>query len=252
MGLYLVLLYPVIEKRRMRQSNFKDWILFEDEDLIVIHKPPYISTLKDRTGADSVLELATEYHKNCQVCHRLDKETSGALLLAKHPQAYKHVNIQFAERTVEKIYHAVAEGVHELKDMEIDLPLLISASGMVRVAKAGKTSTTIVGSLSQYKNHTLVACKPVTGRMHQIRVHMAAIGAPLVADETYGGKQLYLSAIKKKYRPKATNAERPLMRRVALHAYSLKFNDLNDENQHIKCPYPKDFRTVISQLTRNS
>ena len=88
--------------------------------------------------------------------------------------------------------------------------------------------------------------------MHQIRVHMASVSAPLVADEAYGGNQLYLSSIKSKYKPKQDSDERPIMARVALHAYSLKFTSLKGEIQEIKCPYPKDFQTVLGQLEKNS
>ncbi len=233
-------------------KDFKSWIVFEDDDYLIINKPPFVSTLADRSGAPSVLELANAYFEGCQVCHRLDKETSGVLLISKHAEAYKHANSQFAERNVEKIYHAVADGIHNHKNELIDLPLFISSSGMARVNyKTGKQSSTIVTSLELYKFHTLFECKPVTGRMHQIRVHLAAIGAPLVADKIYGGKDLFLSAIKKKYRPKLENEERPIMARVALHAFSLEFQELNGNFRHIDCPYPKDFRTVVNQLEKN-
>lgn len=235
-----------------QKKIFKDWIVFEDDDYLVINKPPYVSTLEDRTGAASILELATEYFSGCQVCHRLDKETSGALLLSKHSEAYKHANAQFADRTIEKTYHAVANGLHNLQNNEIDLPLHVAASGSVRVSRTGKPSTTFVTSLERFKYHTLVECKPVTGRMHQIRVHMAAIEAPLVADLAYGGTDLYLSSIKKKYKPKFEKEERPLLARVALHAFSLKYEDFNGNNQYIECPYPKDFQTVLTQLKKNS
>ena len=236
-----------------QHKNFKDWIVFEDDDYLVINKPPYVSTLEDRTGAASVLDLAKAYNEGCQVCHRLDKETSGALLISKHSAAYKHANAQFAYRTIEKTYHAVADGLHTLSEKVIDLPLHVASSGAVRVnKKTGKISTTVVTSLKHYKYHTLVECKPLTGRMHQIRVHMAAIGAPLVADVVYGGKQLLLSSIKKKYKAKIEQDERPLLARVALHAFALKFKDFKDNIQEIACPYPKDFETVIKQLEKNS
>jgi len=235
-----------------QKKNFKDWIVFEDDDYLLINKPPYVSTLADRTGAASILELATEYFTGCQVCHRLDKETSGALLVSKHSAAYKHANAQFAERTVDKTYHAVANGLHNLQNKEIELALHVAASGSVRVSRTGKPSTTFVTSLERFKQHTLVECKPVTGRMHQIRVHMAAIGAPLVADLAYGGADLYLSSIKNKYKPKFEKEERPLLARVALHAFSLKFKDLKGDHHYIECPYPKDFRTVLTQLKKNS
>ena len=234
-----------------QKRNFKDWLVFEDDDYLVINKPPYVSTLEDRTGAASILQLANEYQYGCQVCHRLDKETSGALLIAKKPAAYKHANALFADRTVEKTYHAVAIGLHNLDNREIDLALHIAASGSVRVSRSGKPSTTFVTSLNRYKRHTLVECKPVTGRMHQIRVHMTAIGAPLVADLAYDGAELYLSSIKKNYKPKFEKEERPLMARVALHAFSLKFKDIKGDSQYIECPYPKDFQTVLRQLEKN-
>lgn len=235
-----------------KSKDFKKWIVFENDDYLVINKPPYVSTLADRTGAVCVLELAKKHFSGCQVCHRLDKETSGALLLSKHSEAYKHANSQFADRTVEKAYHAVADGLHDLMELMIDKPLHTSASGMAKVSKSGKPSKTIVTTLKKYKKHSLVECKPVTGRMHQIRVHMASIDAPLVADETYGGQHLFLSSIKRGYRPKSEIEERPIMARVALHAYSLKFTGLDGEIQDIKCPYPKDFQTVLNQLEKNS
>ena len=172
-------------------------------------------------------------------------------MLSKHGEAYKHANVQFAERLVEKTYHAVANGLHSLKNEKLEFPLHVAASGSVRVRRTGKPSTTIVTSLERFKYHTLVECKPVTGRMHQIRVHMAAIDAPLVADLAYGGTDIYLSAIKKNYKPKFDKKERPLLARVALHAFSLKFKDFKGNTAKIECPYPKDFRTVLTQLMKN-
>ncbi len=232
--------------------KFTDWLLFADEDYLAVAKPAYVATLDDRSGRPSVLALAAAHYPDVQVCHRLDKETSGVLLLAKHNAAYKHANSQFASRTVEKTYHAVVDGRHTFSGLEINLPLHVAPSGVVRANnKTGKPSVTVVTTVQQYKQHTLVACTPVTGRMHQIRVHLAARNAPLVADTLYGGEELYLSAIKRKYTPKAGTAERPLMPRVALHAYALKFRDLAGNEQHITCPYPKDFRTLLSQLDKN-
>ncbi len=233
--------------------RFTEWILFEDDDYLVVGKPANVATLDDRSGRPSLLALAAAYHAPVQVCHRLDKETSGVLLLAKHPEAYKQANSQFADRTVEKTYHAVVDGLHDFTHLTISLPLHVAPSGIVRVSiKNGKPSTTIVSALQQFRQHTLVECQPVTGRMHQIRVHLAARKAPLVADTLYGGQELFLSTLKKNYKHKAARAERPLMPRVALHAYALRFTDLAGNSRHITCPYPKDFRTLLSQLEKNS
>ena len=158
----------------------------------------------------------------------------------------------FEERVIDKVYHAIASGRHNQKKLMIDLPLFISPSGYARVNKnTGKPSATEIKTLTQYKNHTLFECKPITGRMHQIRVHLAAIQAPLVADTLYGGRDLYLSEIKRKYRAKPGIEEKPIIARVALHAYSISFNEMNQSKVTVESPYPKDFRSVINQLDRN-
>jgi 23S rRNA pseudouridine955/2504/2580 synthase len=110
----------------------------------------------------------------------------------------------------------------------------------------------VVNTLEKFRFHTLVECLPETGRMHQIRVHLAAKGAPLVADELYAGANLYLSKIKKSYRPKTEEEERPLMARVSLHAYRLEFAGLNSDRIEVTGQYPKDFQTVLSQLRKFS
>lgn len=232
--------------------NFREWIVFENDNYLVVNKPPYIATLDDRSSPISVLKLAREYNSNIQVCHRLDKETSGVLLLAKTGEAYRHASTQFSERQVKKIYHAVANGVHDFNNRVIDLDLSISSSGIVKVKKGAKPSKTVVNTLEKFRHHTLAECLPETGRMHQIRVHMAAVGAPLVADTTYGGQDLYLSQIKKNYRPKNEEPERPIMARVALHAFALEFTDLNGETINASGLYPKDFQTVLTQLRKYS
>ena len=237
----------------MKQSkNFKDWLVFENENYLAINKPPYVATLEDRSSPISVLKLARGYSKHLQVCHRLDKETSGVLLLAKSAEAYKHASILFSERQVKKVYHAVANGIHDFNEEAITLDISISASGTVRIQKGAKPSKTIVNTLERYRYHTLVECLPETGRMHQIRVHLAAMQAPLVADSLYGGQDLFLSKIKKGYRPKDHEAERPLMARVSLHAHALEFTDLNGDLIKVDGPYPKDFQTVLSQLRKFS
>ena len=232
--------------------NFKEWIVFENDNYLVVNKPPYIATLDDRSSPISVLKLAREYNGNIQVCHRLDKETSGVLLLAKTSEAYRHASTQFSERQVKKTYHAVANGVHDFSNKVIDLDLSISSSGIVKVKKGAKPSKTVVNTLEKFRHHTLAECLPETGRMHQIRVHMAAVNAPLVADTMYGGKDLYLSQIKKNYRPKNEEPERPIMARVALHAFALEFKDLNGEIINVSGLYPKDFQTVLTQLRKFS
>jgi 23S rRNA pseudouridine955/2504/2580 synthase len=235
----------------MKKIDFKDLILFENEDYIVINKIPYLSTLNDRHEAQNILELAKNYSEDAQVCHRLDKETSGCLAIAKHQEAYRNIAIQFEDRKVEKIYHAVVDGVHHWENELVDKNLYANNKGFVKISKEGKPAQTYFTTLKNYPKHTLVECKPITGRMHQIRVHLAFIKGPICGDETYGGKPLYLSSLKKKFNLKQGTEELPIMQRVALHAYSLGFLGLDGQAIQVHAPYPKDLDVLVKQLDKS-
>jgi RluA family pseudouridine synthase len=232
--------------------SFTDRILLEDNDYIVVNKPPFIATLEDRHDPVNLLRLAREYIPSAQVCHRLDKETSGILVIAKNPEAYRHMSIQFEKRQVEKIYHAVVDGIVDFKDTLVDEPILKQDDGVVKISRRdGKPAQTYFTSLKSYRAHTLVECKPVTGRMHQIRIHLAFQGASITGDETYGGKLFLLSAIKRKFNLKKGTDEESFMKRMALHAFALEFNDLSEKRIKIEAPYPKDMQALIRQLELN-
>ncbi|MCB0506419.1 MAG: RluA family pseudouridine synthase [Cyclobacteriaceae bacterium] len=236
-----------------QKQNLRSWILFEDDNYIVVNKPPYVSTLEDRTSPINISEISKAYHIEAQVCHRLDKETSGVLLIAKNPEAYRHAAMQFEKRTIEKIYHAVVEGVHEFRSEQVNASLILTGKGkMVINQREGKEATTYVSTLGVYGNYSLIECKPVTGRMHQIRVHLASLNAPIVNDELYGGKPFYLSSVKRKYNLKRFTEERPLIQRFALHAYSLSMEGMDGKEVTYQAPYPKDFRVLVEQLEKNS
>ena len=233
--------------------SFEEIILWEDDDFILVNKPPFLSTLEDRHEKVNLLGLAREYTEDAQVCHRLDKDTSGVLAIAKNPDAYRHMSMQFEHRTVNKIYHAVVDGIHNFKDQVVDAPILKQDDGMVKISRsAGKPAQTHFTSLKSYKNYTLVECKPITGRMHQIRVHLSLLKAPITGDEMYGGKLFYLSSLKKGYNLKKFTDDQPLLKRMALHAYSLEFKSLAGKVEKIIAPYPKDIQALIRQLELNS
>ncbi|MEX2514111.1 MAG: pseudouridine synthase [Cyclobacteriaceae bacterium] len=234
----------------MKKIDFKDLIIFQNEDYLVVNKPPYISTLEDRHEAQNILHLAREYDPDAQVCHRLDKETSGCLVIAKNTGAYRNIAIQFENREVEKVYHAVAEGIHDFDGILVDRNLTASNNGIARIAVGGKPSQTVFKTLKTYRSHTLIACKPITGRLHQIRVHLAYLGAPICGDELYGGKPLFLSSLKKKFNLKKDTEEQPIMQRVSLHAYSIGFLGMKGELISVIAPYPKDFEVLIRQLEK--
>lgn len=233
--------------------NFKDLIIWEDADFIGINKPPFISTLSDRKDPVNILALAKEYHSDAQACHRLDKDTSGVLLFAKNPEAYRHLSMQFEHREVEKIYHAVTDGLYDFNNQLIDAPIAKKDDGTVRISKSeGKPAQTYLTSIKAYRNHTLVECRPVTGRMHQIRIHLSLVEAAITGDELYGGKPFFLSAVKKGYNLKKSTDEQPLMKRMALHAKALVFSNLDGQSVKVEAPYPKDFKALLRQLEQNS
>lgn len=238
----------------MKIPEFKEIIIFENDDYILVNKPPYVSTLDERTNAQNIKKMAKEYWEDAQICHRLDKETSGVLAIAKNPEAYRHLAIQFEDRQVKKVYHAVVDGVQDFEDVNVYLPIYAQNNGIVKIDRVnGKLAETFFDTIKAYKKHTLVKCMPVTGRMHQIRIHLACLKAPIVCDETYGGKPIYLSDLKKKgFNLKQNTEELPLIKRVALHAYALTFTLLNGEELEAVAPYPKDFDVLVKQLEKHS
>lgn len=231
---------------------FKDLILFEDENYVLVNKPPFLSTLEDRNEKINLLRLARTYVADAQVCHRLDKDTSGVLAIAKNPEAYRHLSIQFEKREVTKTYHAVVDGIHQFHETMVDQPILKQEDGIAKISKReGRPAVTYFTSIKSYRHHTLVACKPVTGRMHQIRVHISYLGAPITGDDQYGGKPFFLSQVKKKFNLKKETEEQPLIKRMALHAFSLEFRDLSENTQTVEAAYPKDMHVLIKQLELN-
>ena len=237
----------------MKYPKFKDLIIFENDDYIVVNKPPFVASLDERGGSGEVniLRMARQYSDDAQVCHRLDKETSGAIVIAKHPEAYRNVSMQFERRKVTKIYHAVVDGQFTFNDLFVDLPILNDGNKNVTIDRQeGKRAETYFNSIKYYKHYTLVECKPVTGRMHQIRIHLATQRASISGDIMYRGKPVFLSSLKKGYRIAKDEEEQPIMKRFALHARHLVFKGMDEQDIVIDAPYPKDFATLIKLLDK--
>ncbi|MGM9509499.1 MULTISPECIES: RluA family pseudouridine synthase [Larkinella] len=236
--------------------NFEDLIVFENDDYILINKPANIASLDERNAdkSQSILRLAKAYHPDAQLGHRLDKGTSGILAIAKNPAAYRHLAMQFEHREVTKRYHAVVDGIHDFEGISVYLPISPIKDGTaVKIDRQkGKEAETIFNTLKVYRMHTLMECLPITGRMHQIRVHLMCLKAPIANDPTYGGKPVFLSDLKRKFNLKKDTEEQSLIQRVALHARSLTFTLLDGERTIFEAPYPKDFEVLVKQLEKNS
>ncbi|MGL4631093.1 MAG: RluA family pseudouridine synthase [Leadbetterella sp.] len=239
-------------KKAPKKIDFKDLVVFENENYVVINKPAFIASTDERTAdkSISILKLAREAYADPQLCHRLDKETSGALVIAKNPVAYRHLSMQFEHREVEKNYHAVVNGVHDFDSISVFLPIAVVKDGtMVRIDRQrGKLAETFFFTLKKYRKYTLLRCVPITGRMHQIRIHLQCLKASIVCDPTYEGQDIFLSDIKKKFNLKQDTEELPLIKRVALHAKEIKFTDIDGTLLSIDVPYQKDFQVLVDKL----
>ncbi len=236
--------------KHLAKLQFEDLIIKELDDYLVINKPPFIASLEDRNDTKNILSLAKGVDARFQVGHRLDKETSGVIVLAKHADAYRHFAMQLENREVKKVYHAVLHGLHKFDDFEADEPLYTTTNKSRVDFKVGKPSFTLISSLELFKKHTLVKCFPFTGRMHQIRAHLAYHEAPIVHDHAYGGEASYLSELKRNFKQHKFEDENPLINRVALHAKLIAFKNLKGEIIEVESEYPKDFNVLLKQLRK--
>lgn len=237
----------------------KRWtIIFEDDDLIVIDKPAPFLTIPDRYDKTipSLLGKLSERRDEVFVNHRLDKETSGLMLFTKNESAHKEMSTAFEKRTIDKHYLALVHNTPTEDVGLIDLPIA-SASGRkkgMEINATGKESQTKYRILESWQHYSLVEAKLITGRQHQLRVHLKAIGCPILVDKIYGdGKPFYLSSIKRKMNKSDDYEENPLLARVGLHSHFLKFqHPAKDEIMEYSSPLPKDMKAVVHQLSKLS
>lgn len=233
-------------------------IIFYDEDIIVVDKASGVLSIPDRFDKNipNLRVILEEKFGRIWVVHRLDKDTSGIMIFARNPESHKELNTQFEEQSVEKIYHAIVSGWIADDEFDIDIPLLTDPSNKGRTipSSRGKEALTKVRVLERFSIATLIECNLVTGRHHQIRVHCAAIGNPLLVDELYGtSNAFYLSHIKRRYNLKKGEEEKPIIDRLTLHSYSLTFvHPKTKETLQFSAPYPKDFFALLNVLRKYS
>lgn len=232
--------------------------LYSDDQLLIVSKSPGILSVPDRydVNAPHVRLLLEPEYGDLWVVHRIDKETSGVLVLARTVEAHKILNDQFAGRTAEKTYHVLVCGSPFWDEQVADFPLKIDGDRLHRVVvdrRKGKESLTRFRVLERFISYALLEAKPETGRTHQIRKHIGELGFPAVCDPLYGdGKPLLLSSFKRKYNPPRWEDENPLMSRLALHALCVSFNHPGTgERVCFEAPLPKDFRATLNQLRKN-
>jgi len=230
-------------------------ILFENDNFVAINKPAGLLSIPDREGKEpSLKNILRQKYGNIFTVHRIDRDTSGVIVFAKDEATHKYLSGIFEDREVEKVYQGLVQGVLPEKEGKIDLPIMEHPvkPGVMVTNKHGKASLTDYKVVEELSLYSLVEFRIHTGRTHQIRVHMQALGHPIVCDETYGDpKPVFLSSIKRNFKlSKSEEQERPILARLALHSYLLHFKDAAGEFHTIEAPLPKDMRALLQQLRK--
>ena len=230
-------------------------IIAETEDWIALNKPSGLLSIPDREGKEvSLKKMLIEKLGNIFTVHRLDKGTSGLIVFAKTEEAHKHLSLQFENRQTIKIYQGIVIGSPENKKGTINAPMMEHPvkKGTMVINRKGKEAITDYEVMEDFKVYSFLQFQIHTGRTHQIRLHAKDMGNPIACDELYGdGKPVLLSSLKKKFNlSKNELEERPILNRLALHALSLMFTNMNGEAAELMAPLPKDIKAFLQQLSK--
>lgn len=234
----------IVEEYSIEPVNLNLDIIYEDDDLLVVNKPKNLVVHPAATFKGITLVHGLLYHANKLsningnnrpgIVHRLDKNTTGLMVVAKNDFVHEQLSKDFSERKTIKKYYALSVGTFENVTGTIDMPIKRDENNrlLMTVAEDGKESITEFRVIEKYLNHCLLDINLKTGRTHQIRVHLKAIGHPVLGDDIYGTKKVF-----------GTEGQ-------FLHAYYLKFyHPIKKEQMEFELPLPNYFIDVIKTLT---
>jgi RluA family pseudouridine synthase len=231
------------------------WILWMDDTVVVISKPAGLLSLPDgyKQQTPHLLTVLEPHLGKLWIVHRLDRDTSGVMLLARSAEAHHQLNDQFAGRRVQKTYHALVWGVPAWDELVIDQPLRKNGDRSHRTLvdpKYGKAASTTARILERFGAATLVQAQPHTGYTHQIRAHLAWAGYPIIADPLYKTKSQDLVSPTAQQRTASDPPETVLpIERAALHALEINFHHpVNGAEMTFTAPYPADFAAALRAL----
>mgnify|MGYP002411211677 FL=1 len=208
----------------------------------MVNKPAGLLTIRDGYNPDlpSLRSIIEQEIGSCFIVHRLDKETSGVLILARNKETHRLLNLSFQNRTVQKIYHAIIAGNPPTSAFIVDQPLRINADRKHRTCvdlNDGKPAITEVTVITSFSKASLVSAMPRTGYTHQIRAHLSSSGYPILGDPLYGVPGLPILH------------DDSIISRTALHAYQITFrHPATNESVSFCAPYPDDFKSALLKL----
>jgi RluA family pseudouridine synthase len=253
--------------RRADRNGELPRVLASGDGWLVLDKPAGLLTVPDRAGReDSVhsqlprlrpdADLRPDLRPDLRIVHRLDRDTSGCLLVADGLAAARHFDLEFRAGRVHKQYLALVHGALATPRRTIELPLAPDPRrpGCVRVARRGergaRDARTEVEVEAEHGAFALVRLSPATGRSHQLRAHLAAIGHPIVGDADYGGRPLLLSELKRGYKLRPGRRERAVLERTFLHAALLEFAGPDGAEVAVRSPLPADLAAALARVAR--
>ena len=252
---------PSPEPKEIIPENIPLDIIYEDDHIIAINKAAGIIChpahgAQTGTIANAMVHYASRLSTGSDpfrpgIVHRLDKNTTGVMLIAKTDEAHWRLGMQFEKRTLQKTYLAVVEGELELDEDVINAPIgvhpIVREKFAVLVNKRAvditKDAVTRYQAAERFRGYTLVKMSPKTGRTHQLRVHMSYIKHPIVGDGIYGGKPV------SEHDLSGTGSARPIFAHQALHAWRIKFtHPIKQEPLEIEAPFPPAFKQLVNTL----
>ena len=233
--------------------------LFEDESLIVVDKPSGLLTVPDRFDkkSENLREwLQSKRENEIFVVHRLDKDTSGLVIFAKTAEAHRHMSLQFETRSVQKEYLALVQGAMPQPSGSLCYAIAEDPRRLGRMltnplGKAAQTEYAVLESFGK-AGYDWLSLRPLTGRTHQIRVHLQSAGHSVVGDTAYGsGDPVLLSLLKHRYKLGKDQEEKPLLNRLALHAHRLMLkHPVGDKPMECMAPLLKDLEITLRYLRK--
>lgn len=252
---------PEPERKEIEPEDIPLDVLYEDDDLIVLNKPPDLIVHPARGNKHGTLVNALAHYSERLssglgefrpgIVHRLDRNTTGVMVVTKHDVAQWKVARQFELRQVAKSYLAIVHGTPELTADRINAPVGVHPKVREKYAvrtETGKEAVTFYEVVEAFRGFSLIHCKPQTGRTHQIRVHLSHRKHPIVADDMYGGKLVYPWQLA----DAEPVVDEPVIGRCALHAWTLEFTHPTTEQRvRFEAPLPADMQHLLDLLRRH-